>query len=138
MTTTGYLLIITGTALLVFSGVFFYTFVQNLLAAGTTSSSSSVTISQAVGVYNGTAYSPLFVGLSFFGMAFLVMGAVFVVGGHITEQLGPAEVSPLPPPPESVAPKAMPARACTKCGSLLYQNTAYCPNCGSPLGAGTK
>ncbi len=129
MNTVGYLVIISGAGLVILSGAFFYNYVQ-ILATSASSSTGATSLSEALSLYNNTSAAPIFMTLSILGDAFLIMGSVFLVGAHI----GPPPVSrtmAIPPPP-TVTPS--PARACTKCGTLSYQNVAYCPNCGNPLG----
>ncbi len=122
-----------GSLFTIFGGLFFYTYIQQIIAAGaSTAPGSSISVANALSIYNYTASMPVFVTLSIFGVAFLVMGAVFVAGRHISEHLAAQAMNASSNEPEGFTPR--PSRACTKCGSLIYQNTAYCPNCGSPLG----
>ena len=129
----GYILIIAGTVLVGITGIFFYQYFQNAIAAGLSSASgSSASTTAALNAYNGTANMPIFITLSIFGVVFLIMGAIFVAGGHITEHLTIQAADASTSGSETLIPR--PSRACTKCGSLIYKNTAYCPDCGSPLG----
>ncbi len=128
-----------GGVLVLISGTFFYFYFQNLLGAGVSSTSgSSTSITNALGLYNGTANTPVFVTLGIFGFAFLIVGAVFIVGGHMGQQLADRLETVSPDSPVTVgspvtASIPMPSKACTKCGSLLYQTSGYCPNCGNPV-----
>jgi hypothetical protein len=131
----GYILIVAGAFLVGITGIFFYQYIQNAIAAGLSSSSgSSSSTAAALNIYNGTANMPIFITMSIFGVASLIMGAIFVAGGHISENLTvqAADAPSASAESESLIPR--PSRACTKCGSLVYRNTAYCPDCGSPLG----
>ncbi len=131
MNTLGYLVIISGAGMVILSGAFFYNYVQQLLATSASSATGATSISEALSLYNNTSAAPVFMTLSILGVAFLIMGSVFLVGAHI----GPPPFSrtmAIPPPPPTVTQS--PARACTKCGTLSFQNVAYCPNCGNPLG----
>jgi zinc ribbon protein len=129
----GYVLIVLGAMFVGFTGVFFYQYFQNAIAAGLSSASgSTASTTAALDAYNGTANMPIFISISIFGVAFLIMGAIFVAGGHIGEALSERVPDESRIEQETFSPK--PARACVKCGTLLYQNTAFCPNCGNPLG----
>jgi hypothetical protein len=130
---TGYVLIVVGALFVGVTGVFFYQYFQNAIAAGLSGTTGSTTSTiAALNAYNGTANMPIFVSLSVFGVAFLIMGAIFVAGGHIGEYLSARVPMESRAEQDPFTPK--PARACVKCGTLLYQNTAFCPNCGNPLG----
>src|SRR5207253_7364454 len=84
----GYILIIAGAFLVGITGIFFYQYIQNAIAAGLSSSSgSSASTAAALDIYNGTAKMPIFITLSIFGGVFLINGAFFFACGHITEQL---------------------------------------------------
>src|SRR5437016_3053588 len=131
----GYILIIAGAFLVGITGIFFYQYIQNAIAAGLSSSSgSSASTAAALDIYNGTANMPIFITLSIFGVVFLIMGAIFVAGGHISENLTMQAntSSAYSPISETLVPR--PSRACTKCGTLVSRNTAYCPECGNQLG----
>ncbi len=122
-----------GAVLIVATGLFFYLYVQNLLAtAASSSSSSSTSLANALGIYNGTADAPIFVTIGILGLGIFISGAIFVAGGHIGEavsnQMGLAESKA----PATGGPP-VPSKACLKCGTLLYQNTAFCPTCGASL-----
>jgi len=131
----GYILIIAGAFLVGVTGIFFYQYIQNAIAAGLSSSSgSSASTAAALDIYNGTANMPIFITLSIFGVVFLIMGAIFVAGGHISENLTMQANTSSAYSPISETLVLRPSRACTKCGTLVSRNTAYCPECGNQLG----
>jgi len=131
----GYILIIAGAFLVGITGIFFYQYIQNAIAAGLSSSSgSSASTAAALDIYNGTANMPIFITLSIFGVVFLIIGAIFVASGHITEQLTMQATNTSSRSSESETLISRPSRACTKCGLLVYRTMAYCPDCGNPLG----
>src|SRR5712692_7770573 len=128
----GMILVTGGILMIGLVGVAFYAYFQQLLAASAASASgSSASLTSALGIYNGTANMPILVTIAIYGFAILVLGGVFFAVGNAAEIMlerqedASATGSQIDP--------ARPSRACTKCGSLIYQNTAYCPNCGSPL-----
>ena len=132
---TGYILMSTGAVLVGMAGIFFYQYFQGVIAASLSSASgSSTSTAAALSIYNGTANMPIFVTLAIFGVTFLVMGAVFIAGGHISENLTAQTTDISSSSAGSEALIQRPSRACTKCGSLVYKNTAYCPDCGNQLG----
>jgi hypothetical protein len=128
----GFILMVAGALLTVLIGALFYGYFQQVLAASASAASgSSTSLNNALGIYNGTANMPIFITLAIFGFAFLVLGGVFFVVGNVGELLlDQLEASPNADL-ERDAPR--PSRACTKCGSLLYQSVGFCPNCGSSL-----
>ena len=78
----------TGAVLVGMAGIFFYQYFQGVIAAGLSSASgSSTSTAAALSIYNGTANMPIFITLAIFGVTFLIMGAVFIAGGHINENL---------------------------------------------------
>ena len=144
----GYIVLVGGFVFVFISGAFFYSYFQQLIGASTSSATgSSTTTAEALNILNGTANTPLFITLSIFGFAFLIMGSLFIVGGNIGEQLADQQMSiqelsnqprfssqhTTTPVGESETIGTRPLKACTKCGSLIWQNSAYCPICGNPL-----
>lgn len=134
MNLTGWILIALGALLIVVPGAFFYQYIQNLVAAGIASSTTTTSPATSLALLNGMENSPIMVTLSFFGLSFTIAGAVFVAGGHIGQEIAkrtpPAVYTP--PVPTPVTAQAQ-SRACMKCGSLVSQNSSYCPNCGNPM-----
>src|SRR5438552_18625874 len=93
----GYILIIAGAFLVGVTGIFFYQYIQNAIAAGL-SSSSGLSASTAAGLdlYNGTAKMPIFITLSISGVVFLIKGAIFFAVWHISHKLIIQAYSPSP------------------------------------------
>jgi zinc ribbon protein len=127
----GYLFMMAGAALIVITGIFFYQYFQSLLASSSTSGTPS-SLTNALAIYNGTADTPIFVAVGFLGLGSFIAGAVFVAGGHVGEQItGKIEVGNSSAPVSVISTTGL--KACVKCGTILNQNTAYCPNCGAAL-----
>ncbi len=127
MENLGLLLIGFGTIFLSLGGAYFYQLFQYLAEASTTGTSSS----SLVGVYSSMLGVPIVVTLSIIGLGVLIIGGFFVASAHITQQLAGNYVEHSPVAPQMA--DVRPARLCTKCGSLLYQSTAFCPNCGNQV-----
>jgi len=128
----GTILIVGGALMTVLVGFSFYAYFQQLLAASAASASGSpASLTNALGIYNGTANMPILVTIAIFGFAFLIMGGVFYAVGNAAELLLEQREDSHSVASDAVV--ARPSRACVKCGTLLYQNTGYCPNCGNPL-----
>jgi hypothetical protein len=127
------MVLVTGGALMtVLVGFAFYAYFQQLLAASTSSASgSSASLANALAIYNGTVNMPILVTVAIFGFALLILGGVYFAVGNAAEiMLDQRENASST---SSQIATVRPSRACMKCGSLIYQNTAYCPNCGSSL-----
>jgi hypothetical protein len=125
------MILVTGGALMtVLVGFAFYAYFQQLLAAST-ASASSTSLTNALGIYNGTANMPILVTVAIFGFAILVLGGVFFAVGNAAEIMLEQREDALSAGPEIATTR--PSRACIKCGTIIYQNTAYCPNCGNSL-----
>jgi len=132
MKDVGFVLMAGGALLIVLIGALFYDYFRQVLAASASAASgSSTSLTNALGIYNGTANMPIFITLAIFGFAFLILGGVLFAAGNVGQLLlDQLEVSPSAGL-ETVAPRL--SKACMKCGSLLYQNVGYCRNCGNSL-----
>ena len=127
------MILVTGGALMtVLVGFAFYAYFEQLLAASTASASgSSTSLANSLAIYNGTVNMPILVTVAIFGFALLIFGGVFFAVGNAAQIM--IERQEDASPTSSRTAVTRPSRACIKCGSLIYQNSAYCPNCGSPL-----
>ncbi len=133
---TGTILLVLGAALVIISGVFYYAYFQDLLAAtGSATTGSPASVANSLAILNGTSATPIFTTLAILGLGLMVSGAVYAAGGNIAAQMTSQplpRVSINPATPVAQVPQA-PSRACTKCGTLLFQATAFCPTCGNPI-----
>ncbi len=125
---------VTGIAALFIAigGAYFYDFFQTVAAAGTSASTSDL-----LRLNNSTMGMPIIVTLTIFGLGMLIIGGIFIASGHITEQLSVGNRGRQNLGAQTMA-DIRPSRMCIKCGSLLYQNSPYCPNCGNPAATPPK
>lgn len=129
MQTLGVIIIVAGSMFIALGGAYFYTYFQNLAAAASTTSVSPTT---ALSLYNGSLGMPIIVTLSIFGLGMIIVGGFFVASAHITQQFIDNSHGPRVAATEPAA-VGRPTKICMKCGTLLFQNTAYCPSCGNPI-----
>ena len=116
-----------GALFIAVGGAYFYDLFQTISAAGATGSTADL-----VRLSNSMLGMPIIITLTIFGLGMLTVGGTFMASAHITEQLmagnrgGPNFAS-------QTSGDTRPSRMCIKCGSLLYQSSPYCPNCGNPV-----
>jgi hypothetical protein len=114
-----------GALFIAIGGAYFYDLFQTISTAGATGSTADL-----VRLSNSMLGMPIIITLTIFGLGMLTVGGTFMASAHITEQLmagnrGGSSFAPIA--------ETRPSRMCVKCGSLLYQNSPYCPNCGNPM-----
>jgi hypothetical protein len=127
MDTIGLLVIAIGALFIALGGAYFYELFQTISTAGTTGSTADL-----IRLSNSMLAMPVIITLTIFGLGMLTVGGSFMASAHITDQLLSGNRIGHNFAPQTVA-DARPARMCIKCGTLLYQNSAYCPSCGNPV-----
>jgi hypothetical protein len=127
MDTLGLLIIALGSLFVALGGAYFYQLFQTISVAGTTGTAADLTR-----LSNSMLAMPILITLTIFGLGMITVGGSFMASAHITEQLLAGNRSG-----QNIATQTpsdnRPTRMCIKCGTLLYQTTAYCPNCGNPV-----
>ena len=116
-----------GALFIALGGAYFYDLFQTISTVGTTGSSADL-----VRLSNSMLAMPIIITLTIFGLGMLTVGGTFMASAHITEQLMAGNRSGQNFATQTVA-DTRPSRMCIKCGSLLYQSSPYCPNCGNPV-----
>ena len=122
MSTAGWVLIIMGAVFIFIPGLFFWSYIQTLIAQGAASSAGATSAAGALALLNGTEGSPWMVTMAFFGLSFFITGGIFVAIASLGTELVHARTVP-----------SQITRACTKCGTLVSSSIAFCPYCGSPM-----
>ena len=125
MQLTGFIVTIAGSMFIVLGGAYFYTYFANLAAASTSNPSTS----SLSGIYNSTLGMPIIVTLTIFGLGMIIVGGFFIASAHISQQILDNQTGEDSPSQKG----GRPSKVCLKCGSLLYNETPYCPNCGGPI-----
>jgi hypothetical protein len=127
MDTLGLLVIALGALFIALGGAYFYQLFQTISTAGATGSTADL-----MRLSNSMLAMPIIITITLFGLGMLTVGGSFMASAHITEQLLAGNRNS-----QNVATSTLsetrPARMCIKCGTLLYQNSAYCPSCGNPV-----
>ena len=126
MDTLGLAVIALGALFIALGGAYFYDLFQTISTVGATGTTADL-----ARLSNSMLAMPIIITLTIFGLGMLTVGGSFMASAHITEQLvgnrGGQNLTA-----QTIA-DTRPARMCTKCGILLYQSSAYCPNCGNPV-----
>jgi hypothetical protein len=126
MDTLGLAISAMGALFIALGGAYFYELFQTISTASVTGSTADL-----VRLSNSMLAMPVLITLTIFGLGMLTVGGTFMASAHITEQLvgnrGGQNLTA-----QTIA-DTRPARMCTKCGTLLYQSSAYCPSCGNPI-----
>lgn len=127
MDTLGLLIIALGALFVALGGAYFYQLFQTISVAGTTGTAADLTR-----LSNSMLAMPILITLTIFGLGMLTVGGSFMASAHITDQLLAGNRVG-----QNVATQTSsdmrPTRMCIKCGTLLYQNSAFCPSCGNPV-----
>ncbi len=140
-------MIVLGSLFIVLPGVFFWDYVQKLVAQGIGASTGTTNAAGALALLNGTENTPWMVTMAFFGLSFFITGGVFFAIGSLGTQLTRSRALISTPAPmvtaaptsaatmsqQSIPAQAQMARACMKCGTLVASTNSFCPSCGNPM-----
>jgi len=125
--TLGLLIITLGALFIALGGAYFYQLFQTISTAGTTGTAADL-----ARLSNSMLAMPIIITITLFGLGMLTVGGSFMASAHITEQLLAGNRNGQNVATSTVS-DTRPARMCIKCGTLLYQHSAYCPSCGNPV-----
>ena len=127
MDTLGLLIIALGALFIALGRAYFYQLFQTISVAGTTGTAADL-----VRLSDSMLAMPIIITITLFGLGMLTVGGSFMASAHITEQLTAGSRNGQNIATQTVS-DTRPARMCIKCGTLLYQSSAYCPSCGNPV-----